>query len=77
MTLRPVSRLMNAAKISLRVLSFVLGASTIVLFRSSPCVAETISVASIKCENKIDPLGVPLKDLRFSWELTSQQIMRK
>ena len=73
MTLRPVSRLMNAAKISLRVLLFVLGVSTVLLFRSSPCIAETVSVTSIRCENRIDPLGVPLKDFRFSWELTSQE----
>ncbi len=64
---------MNAAKKSLSVLIFVLGISTILLFRSGSCIAETISVASVKCENRIDPLGVPLKDLRFSWELTSQE----
>ena len=32
---------------------------------------ETIQIASIKCENKVDPLGVPLKTLHFGWTMVS------
>jgi alpha-L-rhamnosidase len=54
-----------------RLFTFLMMAAVFIFSGSSK--AASISVASIECENKTNPLGVPLKDFRFGWELNSKE----